>query len=104
MDTSVINIKVDASVKKQIQKIAQQMGISVSALINGFLRHVIKTKTVTFSASEEPTQFMLDALAESEKDIKEGRVVSFDNPTDAITYLDRFLINDAPRRKKTKKS
>lgn len=94
MNTAIVNVKVDPVVKRKAQKVAGEMGLSLSALVNGFLKHLIKTKTVTFSASEEPTPYLLRALKESKEDVKAGRVVSFQNPKDALTYLDTMITNE----------
>src|SRR3989344_7390032 len=94
MNTAIVNVKVNPTVKRQAQKVAEDMGLSLSALVNGFLKHLIKTKTVTFTASEEPTPYLLRALRESKEDIKAGRVTSFKNPKDALTYLDTMITNE----------
>ena len=90
MNTAIVNVKVNSTVKRQAQKVAEEMGLSLSALVNGFLKHLIKTKTVTFTASEEPTPYLLRALKESREDIKAGRVSpTFTNSTDAINWLNK---------------
>ena len=53
MNTAVINIKTNAKVKSQAQKIASDLGFSLSSLINGYLNQLIKTKTIHFSLTEE---------------------------------------------------
>jgi addiction module RelB/DinJ family antitoxin len=92
MNTAVIIAKTEPQVKIKAQKIAKDLGLSLSSLINAWLRQLIKTKTVVFSAvskSEEPTQYLLDSLRESKRDIKAGRVSpSFDNADDAINWLE----------------
>lgn len=90
MNTAVINIKTDPVVKKKAQKVAIELGMSLSGLVNGLLNQVIRTKTVTFSVSnEEPTEYLLQALKESKEDIKVGRVShGFDNVDDAILWLE----------------
>lgn len=90
MNTAVINIKVDPKVKKKAQGVASDLGFSLSALINGYLRSLIKTKSVHFSLNEkeEPSEYLIKALKESEEDRKAGRVSpSFDNAKDAIKWL-----------------
>lgn len=89
MRDAVINIKTDAKIKAQAQKVASKLGFSLSALINAYLRQLVKSKTVYFSlTSEEPTDYLLNALAESEKDRKAGRVSpKFNSPEDAIAWL-----------------
>ena len=95
MNTAVINIKTDPKVKKQAQRVAAELGFSLSSLLNGYLRELVKTKTVTFSAAKEvPTAYMLRALKESEEDTKAGRVSTvFDNSKDALKWLNN------PKRK-----
>jgi addiction module RelB/DinJ family antitoxin len=90
MNTAVIITKTEPQVKVKAQKVAKDLGISLSSLINAWLRQLIKTKTVVFSAAdEEPTQYLLDALKKSEEDIKAGRVSpSFNNARDAIAWLE----------------
>ena len=89
MNTAIVNVKVDPRVKKEAQKLAQNLGLSLSGLINAYLKQIIRTKTVSFSASaEEPSEFFIKALEESGKDIKSGRVSpAFENADDAITWL-----------------
>lgn len=88
MNTAVINIRTNPKTKKQAQKVAEELGLSMSALINGFLKHLVKTKRVEFSVDEEPSEWMIQALKEAEEDIKAGRVSrSFDNAEDAIAWL-----------------
>lgn len=95
MNTAVINVRVDGITKKKAQKVAQNLGLSLSGMITGFLKQVIKTKTVTFSAREEiPSEYMIKALKESKEDIEKGFVSPiFDNIEDEIAWLNN------PKRK-----
>jgi addiction module RelB/DinJ family antitoxin len=89
MRTAVINIKTEPELKAQAQALASNLGFSLSSLINGYLRQFTKTKTVYFTAKhEEPSDFLIQALKESEKDRKTGRTSpAFDNTVDAIAWL-----------------
>lgn len=88
MNTAVINIKTDSQLKEEAQKIAKELGFSLSSLMNAYLRQLVKGKTVYFSLNEEPTPYMLNSLKESEADIKAGRVSpNFDKAEDAIAWL-----------------
>lgn len=96
MNTAVINIKVESSLKDEVHKIADELGFSLSSLIHAFLKNLAKTKTITFSTvnAEIPNQYFLDSLRESMEDIKNGEVSpTFTNAEDAISWL-----ND-PKRK-----
>ena len=87
-NTVVVNTRVDFKVKTQAQKIAGELGFSLSSLFRAFLKQLIRRKTIYFSISEEPTDYLLKSLAEAEKDGKEGYVSpAFDNAEDAIEWL-----------------
>lgn len=89
MNTAVVNIKVNPKVKKEAQKVAGKLGFSLSSIINGYLKQLIRTQAVSFSLSEEPSEYMIKALKKSRADIKAGRVSpTFTNAKDAITWLD----------------
>ena len=88
-NTAVINIRTNARVKSQAQNIAGKLGLSLSALINAYLKQFIRVKSVSFSLEEEPSDFLIKSLAESKKDIENGYVSpSFDNIKDADEWLD----------------
>lgn len=88
MNTAVINIKTEPEVKAQAQAIARQIGVSLSSLINAYLRQFIRTKKVEFDLGEEPTPYLIKILKKADKDIKAGRVSpAFDDPEDAIEWL-----------------
>lgn len=90
MNTAVVNIKTDPGIKNEAQKIASELGFSLSSLLNGYMRHLIKTKTVYFTAKgEEPSEYLIEALKESEDDRETGRVSPpFANAKDAAAWLD----------------
>lgn len=92
MNTSIINIKTNPEVKANAKRIASDLGFSLSALINGYLKQLVKTKTAHFSLSENtPSEYMLNALKESEKDVKAGRRRRFANSKTAVSFLDKFI-------------
>ena len=89
MNTAVINIKTDPKIKAKAQKVAQQMGLSLSSVLNGYLRKFIKEKKVDFYADEIPNAYLKKMLKKSQEDIKEGRVSpGFTNAKDAIKWLE----------------
>jgi len=95
MDTTVINIRTQTRVKEQLQRLAEDLGLTVSGLINGLIKQVIRTKKVEFSVEEEiPSPYLIKALKESAEDYKKGRVSpTFDNAKEAVAWLEN------PRRK-----
>ena len=88
METAVINIKVRPELKLEAQTLAEELGFNLSSLINALLKQVVRTRTLVISASEEPSEYLLEALKESRQDLKAGRVSpSFDNAKEAIKWL-----------------
>src|SRR5437763_378170 len=95
MNTASILIKTDPKVKEKAQRTAEEMGISLTSVINRYLKHFIETKTITFSVDEEiPNKYMIDSLKESEEDFKSDRFVSFESREDELAYLDREIENE----------
>ena len=88
MNTAVVNVKVNPIVKKEAQRVAGELGLSLSGLINAYLKQLVRTKSVVLSLGEEPTEYLLHSLEESRKDIKAGRVSPpFAKANDAVAWL-----------------
>ena len=92
MNGAVINIKVEPRLKTEAQKVAYDLGFSLSSLINGYLRQLTKTKTIYFSLrEEEPSEYLIKALRESEEERKMGRFKSFKTADQALAFLDKII-------------
>ncbi len=101
MNSAVINIRTDPNLKLQAQQLADELGLGITTLINGLLRHAVRTRSVTFTTREEPSDFLIESIKKSKEDIKAGRTVGFDNFDDAIAYLDKIA---KPKKRKRVKS
>ena len=64
----MINIKTDVKIKKEAQKIAKQMGLPLSAIINAQLRQLIAVRRVVFDA---PSVVRPHIARQLERDSKE---------------------------------
>ncbi|MBI2611826.1 type II toxin-antitoxin system RelB/DinJ family antitoxin [Candidatus Gottesmanbacteria bacterium] len=94
MNTAIVNAKIDPQIKKKAQKIASEIGVSLSDVVNAKLREFIEEKTITFRKREELSDYAIQSLKESMDDIKAGRVSpAFTNTKDAIEWLNN------PKRK-----
>ena len=90
MKTAVINIKTDPQTKKRAQKIASAMGFGLSAILNAYLRQMVKDQSISFSVKpkEEPSDWLINELKQAEKDEKQGYVSpTFENVEDSIAWL-----------------
>jgi len=73
---SVINIKTDKEIKQNAQKIAKDIGLSLSDVINASLRNFIRTREVYFSAIPRMTPEFERLVGKIDKDIKEKKNLS----------------------------
>lgn len=90
MNTAVIITKTEPEVKIKAQKVAKELGLSLSSLINAWLRQLIKTRTVTFSASsEEPSEYLKAVIKRAEENYKKRKTSpAFNDVEEAIKWLD----------------
>lgn len=90
---TTINIKVDEETKKEAQRIADELGFSLSAILKGYLRQFVRTKEVNVRL-EEPSDYLIESIKESNEDIRAGRAVSFESPYDALRHADQLVLAD----------
>ena len=89
MNTAVITTKIDPQTKKQAMKTAGELGIPLSVVIKAFLKQFINTKSIMFSASEEPNDYLKAVIKKAEENYRKGNTSpAFRNVRDAIKYLE----------------
>ena len=89
---TVINIKTDVKIKQQAQRVAGDLGLTLSGAINMYLRQLVRTKTVFASTVYgEPSDMVVAALREAEEDKKNKRTHSFKNTRDALKFVDKII-------------
>ncbi|OHA17328.1 MAG: hypothetical protein A3C79_03355 [Candidatus Taylorbacteria bacterium RIFCSPHIGHO2_02_FULL_45_28] len=88
---TVINIKVDRDIKEHAFKVAKNMGLPLSTIINAFLKKFIADQSITFTAPLKPSKNLEKILKRADKDIKMGRNLSpvFTNVEDMMAYLNK---------------
>jgi addiction module RelB/DinJ family antitoxin len=94
MKTAIINIKTDPNVKKNAKEVASELGFSLSSLINGYLRQLIKTKRIDFGLVEEqPSELLVKAVKEAERERESGDYYSFSGADEALEFVDKIIAN-----------
>jgi antitoxin component of RelBE/YafQ-DinJ toxin-antitoxin module len=88
--TAILNVRVEPKIKKQAHKIAEELGFSLSSLVNGYLYNLIKTKQVYYPP-EEPNEYLKNRIKQAEENYKNGKTISFKNPKDALAYIDSII-------------
>ena len=90
MKTSMITIKTDPKVKKEIQIFSENVGVSLSALTNAMYKKIIRERVIDLSdVYYVPNKKTAREIKQAEKDFRAGKNISpvFDNADDMVAYL-----------------
>jgi len=84
-----INVKADRDVKAGAQKVAQDLGMPLSAIINAYLKQFVRTKEIHFMLEGELKPAAKRRLARLQKDVEKGKNLSprFPSAKAAIRHL-----------------
>ena len=92
MNTTSLHIQIEPMVKRQAKETADQLGLSLSAVVKALLKQFIRTKQLSVGMAEEiPNARTIQELKQSDEDIKAGRVLSFKTPDDALAYVSSLI-------------
>jgi addiction module RelB/DinJ family antitoxin len=94
MNTTSLHIKIEPRTKEQAQKTADELGLSLSAVMKALLKQFIRTKRLSVGISETPNAYLRKSLQQSEEDIRAGRVLSFASAKGALKYLDKEITDE----------
>lgn len=85
---TVISVRVDRQVKESAQEVARSAGLTLSTLVNAYLRQVVATRRIELFAPEQMTPHLEKLIAEVERERASGKVSrAFDNADDFIAAL-----------------
>lgn len=83
-----VNLKIDSDVKKNAQKRAGEIGLSLSSIVNATLKQFARTGELELSSAPKITPQLEDVVLEARKDYREGKTSGpFDNAKDLIKHL-----------------
>ncbi len=95
MQSAIINFTTEEKIKQEAQKVAKTMGLSLSTVLNNYLKHFVQTKTVVFTTDDEtPNHYLTKALRQSEDDVKAGRIITFNSAQEELDYLDKEIADE----------
>ena len=87
---TLINIRADQEVKQTAQKLAAELGLSLSDIMNAALRNFIRTREVYVSSIPRMTSELERILGPIEHDVQHKKNLSplFSSAKDAAAYLE----------------
>lgn len=74
MKTSALSVKIDPCVKREAQKVADDLGFSLSAIVNASLKNLVRSKTISYSLLE-PTPRLKHAIRSARADRARGKSI-----------------------------
>ncbi len=87
---TVISVKVDKEVKDSTQEVARNAGLTLSTLVNAYLRQIAATRRIELYAPEPMTPNLEKLIAEVEAELKQGKTSkTFNNVNDFLADLKR---------------
>ena len=77
MAQTLINVRIDEDVKKNMEEICKELGITISAAFNIFARKMSREKRIPFDVSIDPfySDTNMKALETSKKELENGKTI-----------------------------
>jgi len=87
---TIVHVKTDKRIKDDAQKLASELGLSLSDVVNASLRNFLKSREVTFSAVPQMTAELEELIGQVENDVKLGENLSpaFGSAEEMDNYLE----------------
>ena len=84
-----VNLKIDTHIKEKAQKMAQELGLSLSSVVNATLSQFARTGELQLSVAPRMTPFLEDIVKEARAEYKAGKLKVYENADDFIASLNK---------------
>ena len=85
---TILNVKTDKKLKAEAKKVAEELGVPLSTVINAFLKKFVREKEITLSANPlRPTPYLEQILKEAQAEYAAGDARSFASGKDMLNHL-----------------
>ena len=81
---TVISVKINKDVKESAQAVAKSAGLTLSTLVNAYLRQVVATRRIELFAPEAMTPHLENLIAEVEAELQAGEASKVFNTTESF--------------------
>lgn len=77
MAQTLVNFRIDEEMKKEMEQVCEELGITMTTALNIFIKKMTREKRIPFEVSVDPfySENNIKALKESIKQLGEGKVV-----------------------------
>jgi len=84
-----VNLKIDTHIKEKAQKRAQELGLSLSSVVNATLSQFARTGELQLSVAPRMTPFLEDIVKEARAEYEAGKLRVYENADDFIASLNK---------------
>jgi addiction module RelB/DinJ family antitoxin len=87
---TIISIKADKETKESAQKVAAELGLPLSTVVNAYLKQFVRNKSVYLSLSPTMTSELAAIISGAEQDLRQNKNISpaFSSARAMDKYLD----------------
>lgn len=89
---TILNIKTDKKLKLQAKNVADEMGLTLTTVVNSMLKQFVREREITFSTREYPSPMLREAIKEARAEFEAGELRVFSTVEDFIDDLDKSQI------------
>lgn len=89
-NTALLTVKTDKKLKQAAQKVAAELGLPLSAIVNNYLRQIVREPRITFETPLVPNEKTARSLERAHKDYLAGKNIDgpFTSAKEAIAFLE----------------
>ena len=84
-----VNLKIDVAIKKNAQKRAKEIGLSLSSVVNATLSQFARTGELELSSAPKMTPYLERLVKEAREDHEASKLKEYDNVDDLLTALNK---------------
>jgi addiction module RelB/DinJ family antitoxin len=87
---TLLSVKTDKDTKEEAQELAEELGFSLSAVVNASLKQFVRDREIVVSAIPRMTPYLESLLGAVERDRKERKNIAgpFRTHREMVRYLD----------------
>jgi addiction module RelB/DinJ family antitoxin len=91
MSYAVITTKIDPQVKREAQETAEELGLTLSAVVKAMLKQFVRSKRLEVGVrSEIPNEYLQSVMRQARKNREAGKGSPiFDNIKDNLKWLEK---------------
>ncbi len=84
---TILNIKTDKKLKSEAKTVADEMGLTLTTVVNSMLKQFVREREITFSTQDYPSPMLREALKESRAEFEAGELKVFSSAEELIADL-----------------